>query len=177
MTDPDGPAPGARASSAPAPIDEATILDKWNRHIARVAGAVARGSHVDSEDLAQEARLRLLAVTRAFPEAPDQYIAAVIVNAIRTANRRESRYRGDPLDDQQESHAQAHTDDLDRALDVSAWVARQSVRLRRVYRHVYIEGRSQREMSQMMKVSQPRVAQLHHQLLTSGRTALACLAA
>jgi RNA polymerase sigma factor (sigma-70 family) len=177
MTDPNGPSPGARPSSAPGPLDEGTILDKWNRHIARVAGAVARGSHVDSGDLAQEARLRLLTVIRAFPEAPDQYIAAVIVNAIRTANRRENRYRGDPLDDQQESHARGDIGDLDRALDVSAWVARQPFRLRRVYRHIYIEGRSQRDTSQMMKVSQPRVAQLHHQLLTNGRTALAYLAA
>jgi RNA polymerase sigma factor (sigma-70 family) len=177
MTDPDWPAPGARPSSAPDSINEATILDKWSRHIARVAGAVARGSHVDSGDLAQEARLRLLTVIRAFPEAPDQYVATVIVNAIRTANRRENRYRGDSLDDQQESHAQADTGDFDRALDVSAWVARQPVRLRRVYRHVYIEGRSQRETSEMMKVSQPRVAQLHSKLLATGRTALAYLAA
>ena len=81
MTDPDRPASGARPSPAPASINEATILDKWRRHIARVAGAVARGSHVDSGDLAQEARLRVLTVIRAYPEAPDQYIATVIVNA------------------------------------------------------------------------------------------------
>jgi RNA polymerase sigma factor (sigma-70 family) len=177
LTDPDSPGPDACLSSAPASIDETTILDKWSRHIARVAGAVARSSHVDSRDLAQDAGLRLLTVIRAFPEAPDQYIATVIVNAIRTANRRESRYRGDSFDDEQELNTQADTVDLSRALDVSAWVTCQPVRLQRVYRHVYFEGRSQRETSQMMKVSQPRVAQLHRQLLTSGRTALAHLAA
>jgi RNA polymerase sigma factor (sigma-70 family) len=51
-------------------------------------------------------------------------------------------------------------------------IARLTQTLQRVYKALYIEGQTQRELAEELCVSQPRVAKLHHQLLQEVRTLL-----
>jgi DNA-directed RNA polymerase specialized sigma subunit len=60
---------------------------------------------------------------------------------------------------------------------VETWITHLPLRLRDIYQHLYADERSQREAAHLMRLSQPRVAQLHRQLLKRGREELAHLAA
>jgi DNA-directed RNA polymerase specialized sigma subunit len=60
---------------------------------------------------------------------------------------------------------------------VATWVRGLSSRLQALYNLVYVHGCTQREVATTIGVSQPRVAQLHRQLLELGRVELAHLAA
>lgn len=165
----------------PVLLDEVALLRSWDRDIKRAARAAGNGGGGDEEDLAQQARVRLFMASRAFPNAPAPYIRAVIANAMRSALRNEFRRFStrssfaEELDDGLPAPADEPVDE--RAGVVSAWAARLPIRLREVYRHLYTEERSQREVARLMGVSQPRVAQLHRQLIELGREELAHLLA
>jgi len=165
----------------PAPFDEAAFLRSWNQDIQRAARAAANGNGSQEEDLGQQARERLLLASRAVPNAPRPYIRVVIANTLRSARRREGRSFStrSPLAQDLDDDLVAPKDEPadGRAAVVASWAARLPVRLCEVYRHLYVEERSQRETAQLMRVSQPRVAQLHQQLLKRGRGDLAYLAA
>ena len=60
---------------------------------------------------------------------------------------------------------------------VRRWAVDLPTRLARLYQLLYVEGATQREAARQMRLSQPRVAQLHRQLLDAGRRDLASLAA
>src|SRR5687768_14637445 len=70
---------------------EALLLQTWDRDIERAARAAANGRAGEDQDLAQDARLRVLLAVRAFPNAPAPYIRAVIANTMRSALRHEFR--------------------------------------------------------------------------------------
>ena len=161
--------------------DETVFLLSWDNDIKRAARASALGSLAEAADLAQLVRMRLLVVHRGFPEAPDHYLRAVITNVLRSARRKAARsFTANsplalPVTERLQlvgGHVVATTEP-----DIALWVSRLPRRLQELFRHVYADGRSQREVARIMGLSQPRVAQLHRQLLQRGRTDFAELAA
>jgi DNA-directed RNA polymerase specialized sigma24 family protein len=115
--------------------------------------------------------MRLLTVHRRFPDVPRAYLRIVIVNMLRSMRRHDSqRFTGrSPLAQPLTEELGAAVDDpIETVCDVSAWVSRLPQRLQEVYRHIYEEGRSQRDAAKVMRITQPRVAQLHRQLLARG---------
>ncbi len=68
-------------------------------------------------------------------------------------------------------------DDIIPRLTVGAWVAGLSPSLKVLHELLYVQECTQREAASIMKISQPRVAQLHRDLLEEGRRNLADLAA
>ncbi len=160
---------------------ETAFLHHWDDDIRRAARAAANGNDADEEDLAQVVRMRLLIVNRAFQDAPAAYIRAVITNTLRSVLRYEARRFStrSPLAEQLNPDFPAPVDDLADAKvrSVAAWVNSLPVRFQAVYRQLYSEGRSQRDAARLMSVSQPRISQLHRQLLEQGRQDLADVAA
>ena len=162
------------------PLDDATFLRVWDDDIKRAVRAATNGNSADEEDFAQQIRARLLMVNRAFRDAPTPYIRVVIVNTLRSALRREDRSFSarsrvtQELNDDLEAPTDGPEDGL--AAIVSVWVRCLPERLRDVYRYLYAEERSQREAARLMRVSQPRIAQLHQRLIERGREELAHLA-
>jgi RNA polymerase sigma factor (sigma-70 family) len=174
------PAPCPNGAKALPPLDEAAFIRAWDGDVKRAARAAANGD-TDEDDLAQQSRLRLLVANRALPNVPKAYHRALIANTLRSALRREERSfsaRSPMAQELSEDFAAPaeNSGDVPTAV-VAAWTTRLPERLRNVYRHLYAEERSQRETAQLMRVSQPRVAQLNRQLLECGRDELAHLAA
>jgi RNA polymerase sigma factor (sigma-70 family) len=173
------PEEGANAP-LPTAFNEEAFLLAWDKDIKRAARAAATGDSAQREDFVQQARMRVLLAYRTLPDAPTPYIRTVIANTLRTALRREARsFNGrsplaEKLDD--DLAAPGHEPVDERAAAVSAWAERLPPRLRQICRHLYFEERSQREVARLMYVSQPRVAQLHRQLLNLGRQEIAHLA-
>lgn len=157
----------------PSGSSEAAFLKSWDSDIRRAARAAWRRGVSDREDLAQQVRIRVLVGHRSWPSAGEPYIRTVIANTLRTVRRRESRSLivRSPLAEKLTEHPAEATDRglNDRVAAVSAWVASLPTRLAEIYQHLYVEGRSQRDAARLMRVSQPRIAQLHSQLLARGR--------
>jgi RNA polymerase sigma factor (sigma-70 family) len=162
-------------------LDEAAFLRKWDDDIKRAARAAAHGDGAFEDDLAQQVRLRLLTAYRARPNTSTPYVRAIIANTIRSALRRDGRSFTT-----RSRMAQELTEDIEAPTDepedgdqavVTAWAMQLPARLRGVYHHLYAGDRSQRQVALLMRMSQPRVAQLHQQLLQRGREELAYLAA
>lgn len=161
--------------------DESTFLLAWDDDIRRCARSAANGDRAYAADLAQQARTRLLIANRAMPNAPTAYVRTVIANTVRSALHREARSFSAraPMAQELSEDLEAPAEVLDGRYTaaVAAWATRLPARLKAVYEYLYAEERSQREAAGLMKVSQPRVAQLHRQLLERGRVDLAHLAA
>lgn len=196
-TDPESRADCGAHPPYPTLFDEAAVLRRWDPDIKRAARAAANGGGGDEDDLAQQVRTRLLLAVRAFPDAPVPYIRAVITNTIRSALRHEFRRftthspLATELNELAESCDQLVTSFVstvneepaepidesacERITAVSTWAARLPRRLQDIYRYLYLDQRSQREAAALIRVSQPRVAQLHQQLLEMGREELAYL--
>lgn len=161
------------------PLQEAAFLHAWDKDIKRAARAAAKGHRADEEDFAQQARVRVLLAYRTLPDVPTPYIRTVIANTLRTTQRREARTLSsrsplaEKLDDDLAASSREPVDE--RAAAVLGWAARLPTRLQEIYRFLYAEDRSQREAARLMYVSQPRVAQLHRQLLELGRQEVAHL--
>lgn len=158
---------------------EAFLLQTWDRDIERAARAAASGRAGDNQDLAQDARLRVLLAVRAFPEVPAPYIRAVIANTMRSALRREFRRFSS-----QSLLADEVTDDIPApdarseaasAEAVTSCVGSLPHRLRDIYQYLYVEDRPQREVAKIMGVTQPRIAQMHRSLLDLAREQFADL--
>lgn len=156
---------------------EVAVLEHWDRDIRRAARwranrQILAGTQAD--DLAQEARIRVLRVARAYPHAPSHYIRVVIANAVRGAaniDRRFSVHSPEVEYVVDESQVEP-TDDIEVA-DVTRWVGSLPSNLKEIYALIYLEGRTQREAAKLLGVSQPRVAQLHKELVEKTRKALA----
>jgi DNA-directed RNA polymerase specialized sigma24 family protein len=124
--------------------------------------------------------MRLLVVHRRFPDVPRAYLRVVIVNMLRSIRRHVAQRftAGSPLAQPiTEELGALVKDPIDTVCDVSIWTSRLPRRLRDVYRHIYEEGRSQRDAAKIMRITQPRVAQLHRQLLEKASRDLANMAA
>ncbi len=160
----------------PTPRDEAVFLGTWDDDIKRAARFAAKGDLAEREDLAQQTRARVLLAYRRVPDAPTPYIRTVITNTLRSAFRREARSftTRSPLAEEIDDDLAAPTNEgvEERAAAVSAWIAGLPVPFREVYKHLYSEDLSQREAARIMRMSQPRVAQLHRQLMELGRKEL-----
>lgn len=169
------PANGADSSLSPVPSSETAFLSSWDNDIKRAARAAAKGDRAYAEDLAQQARARLMAVNRVMEAAPPPYIRTVIANTLRTARRRESLAftTRSPLAEELNEDLEASVDQQveGKEVPVATWVERLPAPLQEIYRRLYVEERSQRETAKLMGVSQPRVAQLHRKLLELGRQA------
>lgn len=151
------------------------FLRTWDRDICRASDTAAKrinGTREDAEDFAQETRIRLARVASKPGAGVARYIRKVIANAVKTAAGRVDTTRFDDLDERIEAPQQD-----ERIAEVGAWVTTLPPQLQAIYRYIYVEGLTQREIAQQMGVSQPRIAQLHHQLLTLGQTDLRHLAA
>jgi RNA polymerase sigma factor (sigma-70 family) len=163
----------------PSPQSELRLVERWDRDIRRAAGCRANliGRHADANDLAQEARIRLVFVARNAGVTSEPYIRKVIANAVLAAALRDrERMELDVLSDELPAVA---TDGHDLyAVDaVARWAKDLPPKLNTLYHVLYHEERTQREAAAILGVSQPRVAQLHRALLKRGRTELRHLAA
>ena len=153
-------------------------LEAWDGDIRRAAAAAAARStdyRIDGDDLAQTARIQLWRALCREPGLPDSYIRRIVVNALRSSAR---AARAGLLFEAPERADHVAVDELvgtadpDRALAVRWWIASLSDRQRLLYELIYVAGHTQREAAQRLSVSQPRVAQLHQQLLERGRVHL-----
>jgi RNA polymerase sigma factor (sigma-70 family) len=148
---------------------------------------------LDRRDLAQEARIRVWRATHSVAPRSSSYIRTVIANALRSAVQREGMIGGDRRSSEHKALSPVFRpmplpSGFDRASDEDEptdWLAVSAVQrilrtlpgaLRTVYRLLYVDGRSQREAAKVLRVSQPRIAQLHHELLGRVR-AVVCKAA
>jgi RNA polymerase sigma factor (sigma-70 family) len=151
-------------------------LRRWNREIESVARAIAHGhggSLDDAEDFAQAARISLARAARDRRPAAEPYRRKLIKHAAMSAARKErTRFRGlsnnradleDNLEVRRIGSAEA---------EVVDWITTLPSRLKGVYELLYERGYTQREAAEMLHVSQPRVAQLHNELIRRGREEL-----
>lgn len=155
------------------------LLETWDRDIKRAARAAGKGRAGDDHDLAQDARIRVLVAARSFPNAPAPYVRAVIANTMRSALRYEFRRFSSQsrlADEVSEELPAGDTQSCEESVSaVTSWVAGLPHRLRDIYRYLYVEERSQREVAKLLRLTQPRIAQLHRSLLALGREQLADL--
>ncbi len=182
MTSTSGAATAARTLTEP----EAELLARWQGDAERSALAHLRRSGISPEtdlaaDLAQEALLRLLVVARRGQAHSERYIRRVLANAVKRGAAR--MLSGTDLDVGDEMLDAIHEPPADEDRDVLAdarirtWVADLRPALQRTYFNVYVLGTTQRAAAVDLGVTQPRVAQLHAQLLTLGHEELRSLAA
>ncbi len=163
---------------------EIASLKRWDTYIRRTAHLASlnlEAFHVDEDDLAQEIRIRLVrALCIGGGRLPDAYVRRVIRNATRTALR-DSRAAVSnglahrmPVED-----LPAPQDFRDSQIEglVRLWVVVLPVHLQRLYKMLYVGGLTQREAATILGVTQPRVAQLHRDLLTRARENLQHLVA
>lgn len=166
------PVTGAYTRSPPSPAAE--FVKRWDPEIRRVTRNWARrfGRTADADDFAQEARLRLFLLSPKHRDSPDWYIRAVISNAVTAAGNRQRRdYGNAPLTEEVEQSLIAETHEVDHKQHeiVRVWLRDLSPRLHTIYELIYSKGMTQGAAGVLLGVSQPRIAQLHRQLLTSGR--------
>lgn len=165
------------------PNAERAFIEEWEEDVQRAAarGAIRSGRPGDADDFAQEARWRLVTVARRRGISAVPYLRTVIANAVLAASLRlREQLSLEEFDDERApTPIRAHTDPRDQmAIDhVVEWTEKLPARLQRVYRILYREHRSQREAAAILRVSQPRVAQMHRELLNRGRRDLQVLAA
>lgn len=162
-----------------ATVDEAVILEIWSPRIQELALRLARNFRLGSgaeEDLAQEARLRVLQVARGGRPLVPPYVWKVIKNSMWSALKR------DRLNRESESALLDGTDQLNPESFVyqpssdGILVRRIETlprRLREVYHLLYVEGLTQQEASVRLDISQARIAQLKQVLLARVRALLA----
>jgi RNA polymerase sigma factor (sigma-70 family) len=143
-------------------------LRAWDSHIKKIARAVAwsiGGSLDDAEDFAQAARISLWRSIRDGLPSGEAYRKRVIPNAVVDAARRErSGFRSLSISrgDLDETQIGSHDDSL--PLQVGDWVATLPHGLKNIYELLYVQGYTQREAAQRLRVTQPRIAQLHAEL-------------
>lgn len=168
------PHPPQSPSASPGGLD--SFIRAWDSDIKRAASHTARDrgfSYDTAQDFAQAARIALVRVSEQANECGSFYVRRVIQNAVRDAARQERRLFGTLLG--MDNHA------LDFVVDpksekqshiiaaVAEWVSLLPSRLRQVYELLYVQGHTQREAAELMRVSQPRISQLHNELLRRGR--------
>ncbi len=158
--------PEARAVRATPPRRdvEAEAVERWERDIVAASRAAARRTAdpaIEAADLAQVARLRVARRARSAKPMPTRYVRRLIANAVKV---RRSHPPVEQLDEGLWAREEAASDVL-----VRDWIAGLPQRLQAVYRLLYVDARTQREAAVALRVSQPRVTQLHGELLQLAR--------
>lgn len=169
------------------PVEE--VLANWEPTILKYAASFAAlypACDSDHDEFAQAARIALWRTIerQGIDSAP--YVRRVIFVAMHQVVR--SARRGailvqPVLDEYGEWDLGSAADMRERALDaadrlaIARWVNRQPHAHREVFRLLYVEGLSQREAAVAMRISQPRVAQLHRKMLAAGHDDLVAYAA
>lgn len=168
------------------------IIARWDPDIRRASRA-AEKSYVTrsavSDDFAQDARVRVLRVLHQNRSAPEPFVRKVISNSVRNSVRCELPHltQVDRLvvvgQDEQENQGTHPRPSLADGPDplvtrfVARWVAGLPTKLQRIYELLYVRDLAQREAAAVLGVSQPRVFELHAELLRRGKEALAPVAA
>jgi RNA polymerase sigma factor (sigma-70 family) len=176
------------AASSGSDLAFEAILEPFAREIRAVAHRRRRHG-VDIADLEQSARIALWRTTFSYDANRGlfhHYARRAIKNAVRT----EIGF-WHPLTDQGEAVTQTPGEATDDTPDdtvveptdpfvttrIRAWVQSLREPLQRIYALIYQQELSQREAARILGVSQPRVAELHAELLDCGRGALSHLTA
>lgn len=156
--------------------DIESLLDSWESDIERAAHRVAhnRGLDYDSaQEFTQTARVALARIATRANDLGSFYLRRVIQNAMRDAARRERRMFGTTVPLETDSEFDPPSEEQSELVaSVAAWVTLLPARLHQVYELLYVQGYNQREAAQLMDVSQPRVAQMHSELIRRGRAEL-----
>ena len=161
-----------------ATVDESVILEIWNPRIQELAQRLARkfrlGDRAD-EDLAQEARLRILRVARSGRPLAAPYVWKVIKNAMWSALKRyrfnrEHESRLPENESQADSEFFVYQPNSDSIL--TGWIQTLPRRLREVYHLLFIEELTQQEAGLRLNISQARVAQIRQALVERTRERL-----
>lgn len=140
------------------------------------------GSGILAEDLAQEVRSHLAEALNK-GKVKERAVRVLITNAIRDRIRFErSRFQltstnAAELDDRNAVFSQVDSTTRPDVLTISKWVASQPRRLRAIFELLYGFGYTHREASSVLGLSQPRITQLHQELIERGRLDLKALAA
>ena len=144
-------------------------------------------SGIDFDDLEQAGRIALWRSTARFDArrgAFINYARRAVKNAIRSEIHRVRPISeaGEPLiqrmgDATEDVENHYDPPDLFAILRIRRWLETLPLSLRNLFALIYRNGLSQRDAARILQVSQPRVAQLHTELLRRGREALAELAA
>jgi len=186
-------------SEAPFPLNssqyDADQQAVWGPFIQRVArrraGSVAGA---DAADIEQQARMRLLRLTRNSERRDRNYVGKVLFNeAWRSAGNGATGSNFVPLEEAvtELENVRLRTtnrnvdedialEEIGRADTISAiadWADELDPTLRSIYDYLYVAGQTQRQTAVAMGISQPRVAQLHARLLALGRRDLEAFAA
>jgi RNA polymerase sigma factor (sigma-70 family) len=179
----------SRAAVTGTPQEFSVLLKSLEPHLRAIAFHNLR-SGIDLDDLEQAGRIALWRSTARFDArrgAFINYARRAVKNAIRTEIQRARRVSegGGPPNQPKGDIAEGienHCDlpdslDLFAILRVRRWLETLPLTLRNLFALIYRNGLSQRDAARILRVSQPRVAQLHTELLRRGREALAELAA
>ena len=173
QTDPDEPA---------GPQHTLQQFDRLIMRSARRASRYITGNDGMAEDLAQDVRFHLARALEA-ERIEEKGIHRLITNALR------DRIRFERSRIQLTSHNMAELDDRNtlfsltdsyttpEILTVAKWIGSLPSRLRAVFELLYRFGYTQREACSALGLSQPRITQLHQELLERGRLDLPALAA
>ncbi len=169
------------------PSEGECLLAHWDRDIRRAASVAAARPLKDArtEDVAQDARIQVFRAFQKGRPIAEGYIRRVVANAVRNSCRRETRALRlvDPKEPIEleaigsDAVDESEDETSSRIADVAAWVHGLSTRLQTIFTLLYVQSNTQREAAELLGVSQPRVAQLHLELLRQGRLELAHLAA
>jgi RNA polymerase sigma factor (sigma-70 family) len=155
--------------------DADELLRRWEPVVIRRATRGARmfGNTIEALDFAQEARLEIAQISPTVIDPHPKYVQRVITNAMNQYAR--SEHRGlkllSPGRAKWEGQKSGTEGDQRRAL-VRAWVSTLPPHLQELYRLVYESRADQRTIAGHLKVSQPRVSQLHGELVDRGRREL-----
>jgi RNA polymerase sigma factor (sigma-70 family) len=167
---------GAKLATRPKSIqtksDEEVILEIWDSRIKEIALKVVRDYGLDrdlAQDLAQEARLRVVLAARFGRPLVPAYVATVIKNAIRTALARERCPKGVELvpipEDEEIAKGDLIPDSREGDPFIRAWMETLPPRLQVVYRLLFDQGCTQEEVGGCLGLSQTRISQLKQELV------------
>lgn len=163
------------------PLSTIQPFDTLITRSARRASYYITGSSSLAEDLAQDVRFHLLRALKAGLAEEPALIRRLITNAVRDRIRFErtriqlTSSRMSELDDRNPALL-LEASSRPEILTVAMWVASLPGRLRAVFELIYGSGYTQREISSVLGLSQPRITQLHQELLQRGRLDLSALA-
>jgi RNA polymerase sigma factor (sigma-70 family) len=148
------------------------VLAIWRPKIKGLAQSLAKKFRLDdsmADDLVQEACLRVLLATRNGRPLTPPYLKRVIINAMRSAIRRERVKREHECSLSALEHwahaQQANSDPL-----LATWLLSLPPRLYEIYDLLYVAGCTQEEAGKRLGLSQARVSQLNSCLLTLVRS-------
>jgi len=164
--------------SVPAQVESSkdvnATLNAWDDYIKKTARDVARSvgaSGDDADEFAQAARIALWRAIEKGAPASDAYRKGIVKNAMRSTARKErggfrslSIWRHE-LDEE----LLRRQDDDETAAGVVEWADQLPANLRNIYELLYVEGFTQRDVARKLRVTQPRIAQLHAQLKRRAR--------